>query len=117
MTRPSISKPTWVIQLKSEGARLPLRPKGARLIMNAVVPVSGPGRLATPNSAYMVLPMRIAHTACQNESPNETTRAPYTRNSTFHIAPAHIQKRLEGRICLSDSGISSIPRCSSLPAW
>ena len=47
-TMPSISKPTWVIQLKSDGARLPLRPKGARLTMNAVVPVSGPGRLAQP---------------------------------------------------------------------
>ena len=50
MTRPSISKPTCVIQLKSEGARLPLRPKGARLTMNAVVPVAGPQRLAMPRT-------------------------------------------------------------------
>jgi hypothetical protein len=47
--RPSISKPTWVIQLNSAGARLPLRPKDARLTIKAVVPVSGPCRLARPS--------------------------------------------------------------------
>ena len=50
-TMPSISKPTCVTQLNSDGTRLPLRPNGARLTMNAVVPVSGPGRLAQPKKA------------------------------------------------------------------
>ena len=50
-TMPSTSKPTCVSQLNSEGARLPLRPKGARLTMKAVVPVAGPGMLAQPRNA------------------------------------------------------------------
>ena len=48
---PSISKPTWVIQLNSATSRFPFWPNGARLTMNAVVPVFGPCRLANPSSA------------------------------------------------------------------
>ena len=47
---PSISNPTWVTQLNSEGILLPLGPNGARLIANVVVPVAGPCRLARPVS-------------------------------------------------------------------
>ena len=47
---PSISKPTWVTQLKNEGSLLPRGPNGARLIANVVVPASGPCRLASPVS-------------------------------------------------------------------
>ena len=47
---PSISKPTWVTQLKNDGIRLPLGPNGARLIANVVVPARGPCRLARPVS-------------------------------------------------------------------
>ncbi len=38
---PSISKPTWVTQLKKPGIRLPFGPNGARLIANVVVPAWG----------------------------------------------------------------------------
>ena len=48
---PSISKPTWVTQLNSATIRFPFWPNGARLTMNAVVPVFGPCRLANPSSA------------------------------------------------------------------
>ena len=47
---PSISNPTCVTQLNSEGTRLPLGPNGARLIANVVVPACGPCRLARPVS-------------------------------------------------------------------
>ncbi len=47
---PSISKPTWVTQLKNDGSLLPRGPNGARLIANVVVPASGPCRLARPVS-------------------------------------------------------------------
>ena len=40
--RPSTSKPIWVIQLKKVISREPLGPKAARLMLNTVVPVSGP---------------------------------------------------------------------------
>ena len=49
MTMPSISKPTWVIQLKNATARLAFCPNEARLTMKAVVPVAGPCRLARPS--------------------------------------------------------------------
>jgi hypothetical protein len=55
---------------------LPLRRNGARLTMNAVVSVSGPGRLAIPKTAQKMLPVRVAQTACQKKSPDETMRAP-----------------------------------------
>jgi hypothetical protein len=45
---PSISNPTWVIQLKKEGSLLPRGPNGARLIAKVVVPACGPCRLARP---------------------------------------------------------------------
>lgn len=48
-TSPSTSKPTWVIQLKSEGTRFPLMPKGALLTPKAVVPASGPWMEAMPS--------------------------------------------------------------------
>ena len=47
---PSVSKPSWVIQLKKLSTRDPRVPKGARETMNAVVPVSGPCSEATPSS-------------------------------------------------------------------
>ncbi len=49
MTMPSISNPTWVIQLKKATPRLAFCPNGARLTMKAVVPVVGPCRLAKPS--------------------------------------------------------------------
>ena len=45
---PSISKPTWVIQLNREGTRFPFGPNGARLTAKAVVPATGPCKLANP---------------------------------------------------------------------
>ena len=39
---PSISKPTWVAQLKAAMIFAPLGPNGARLIVNAAVPARGP---------------------------------------------------------------------------
>ncbi len=47
---PSISNPTWVIQLKNDGILLPRGPNGARLIAKVVVPACGPCRLARPVS-------------------------------------------------------------------
>ena len=42
MAMPSVSKPTCVIQLNSDGTRFPLGPNGARLMANVVVPARGP---------------------------------------------------------------------------
>ena len=47
---PSISKPTWVTQLKSDGSLLPRGPNGALLMVNVVVPACGPCTLARPVS-------------------------------------------------------------------
>ena len=61
--RPSVSKPNCVIQLKKLSSREPRVPKGAREIMNAVVPVSGPCSEASPSRKYEMLPMMMMTSA------------------------------------------------------
>src|SRR5215813_1695027 len=52
-------------------------------------------------------------TAWANDRPKTTTaRPPYTTNSTFHTAPAHIQNRPAGLPQRRSSGTCSMPRCS-----
>jgi hypothetical protein len=55
---PSISNPTCVTQLNSATGRFPFWPNGARLTMNAVVPVFGPP--AAPGHAR---PRRCRHSS------------------------------------------------------
>ena len=60
---PSVSNPNWVIQLKKLSSRDPRVPKGAREIMKAVVPVSGPCSEASPKKKYERLPMMMIASA------------------------------------------------------
>ena len=46
--RPTVSYPTWVIQLKADTSRAPLGPNGARVMANTDVPACGPWRLPIP---------------------------------------------------------------------
>ena len=65
-----------MIQLKSEGARLPFRPNGARLTMKAVVPVSGPARLADAEEGVDEVPDEDRYDRLPERQPEGTIRAP-----------------------------------------
>ena len=76
--RPEASNPMQVAQLKNDSPRPPLGPKAARDTVNVEVPVFGPCRLARPTATNARLPSTIATTDCMNDSPSDTTTAPFT---------------------------------------
>ena len=73
---PSVSNPNWVIQLKKLTILEPRRPNGAREIVNAVVPASGPCSDARPRSRKEMFPMMMMLTAFQKLKPKPMSNAP-----------------------------------------
>ena len=74
--RPSVSNPNCVIQLKKLINLEPRVPNDARLIANAVVPVSGPWSEASPSKKNERLPMMMRLSATLKLKPKPISNAP-----------------------------------------
>src|SRR3954470_10931191 len=110
----AVSQPTVRIQDSSEGARLPLTPKAARLSTSVGAEPRLPAMAMRPQSRNdTTMPMTPAIRACQKEMPKNSRNEPYARPKTLTLAPNQGQNSCRGVPLRSASLMTLMPLVST----